>query len=405
MLRRPAAIVLLLLSIACAAVAAEPLTLKDFGKLRLEKKTPAQLVELAKERGLAFQVDKDAAAALRAMQFKADEIALLAKIADGSYAGELKKAAEDAAKAEAEKPQPPKAGTAPQGVMVGPRLSNAAHDTIANRAKRIWESSNTNTKMFPAESVTLVASEKSSKVHLPNVKKLEVELRKRFGEPTKTGTDKRSAYVVLLDNRYDYERWVKAMFQVYEKDGIKWTSPNALETALKGPAFLTPTMTVCDLSALTPEQQQHQPVFCVGYLYESQLMEGRSPDAVVNGFGNVCEVILFGMPTIRVNDPYGGRELGMQAAPWAQVVRERLQKKELGTIDKVLRYTFVAMDSPQYCEAWSLTAFLAETPDLFNRWITAVRDKEKPLEAMLRVFGKSEEELTKEWHKFIQKQK
>jgi len=398
----------IIVALSSSAIAADdPLTLKDIGKLRLERKTTAQIIELAKERGLAFQVDKEGAAALRAMQFKADDIDLLTRIADGRYAAEQKKTAEDAARAEAEKPTAPKPGTAPAGVTAGPRMSNAQHEANAKRAERIWTASNTTTKMFPAETVTLVASEKTSKAHLPNLKKLEVELRKRFGEPIKTGTDKRSAHIVLLDTRYEYERWVKAMFEIYAKDGMKWTNPDAEKIALKGPAFLTPTMTVDDMSALTPQQQNHQPVFSLGYLYGCGLMEGKSPDAITNGLGNVGEAIIFGMPTYRVNDPsYMGRELNAKAGDWAQMVRDRLNNKKLSKLDSVLRFTFETMESDEYCEAWSLTEFLAASPDLFTRWIVSVRDgQEKKLDALLRIYGKTEAELTKEWHKFIQKGK
>lgn len=399
-----AVLVAMLLGVAgVLAEEAGPLTLKEIGKLRLERKTHAQIIDLIKERGLAFQVDKEAAGVLRSMQFKPEQIDLMTRIADGRYAEDLKNEKENAAKAEAEKPQAPKAGTAPQGVNVGPRISDSAHDTINARALRIHTASNTNTKVFPLESVTLICSEESSKMHQPNLKKLEAALRKTYGEPIKTGTDKRSAHIVLLDNRYDYERWVKAMFQIYEKDGITWSTPDALTMALKGPAFLTSTMTVVDLSALTPVQQEHQPIFSLGYLYSAQLMEGHSPDATTNGFGNVCEVILFGHPTIRVlsSGTGGMRELN-GAGEWLATVRERLKTGKLATIDRIMRFSTESMEAHEYCEAWSLTQFLAASPELYNRWIQAVRDKEKPMDALLRVYGKTEKELTAQWHKFIQ---
>lgn len=382
-----------------------PLTLKDIGKLRLERKSHDQILAIAKKRGLAFQVDKAAAATLRSLQFRPDDIELLTRIADGSFEKDMKKEAGDEPRPDADAPQAPKAGTAPAGVFVGPRLSDAIHDAISNRTVRIHEGCKTNTKIHTAETVTLVASDKTAKAHLPNLKKLETQLRKRFGDPIKTGTDKRSATIVLLDNRYDYELWVKTMFAIYEKDGIRFSNPDALQFALKGPVFLTPTMTVADVSAITPQQAEHQPAFCLGYLYAAQLMEGHCPDAVLNGMGNLCEVELFNTPFIRMNS-YAMREIGGQAEEWLQVVRTRLKKKELASIDKILRFSTASMESHEYCEAWSLTQFLASSPELFNRWIIAVRDKvdnEKPLDALLRIYGKTEKELTAQWHKFIAK--
>ncbi len=396
----------LLLPLCLVADEAEaPLTLKDIGRLRLERKSHDQILALAKKRGLAFQVDKAAAATLRSLQFRPDDIELLTRIADGSYEREMKKEAGDEPPPEADAPQAPKPGAAPPGVFVGPRLSDAVHDAIRNRTARIHEDAKTNTKIHAAETVTLVASDKTARTHLPNLKKLETQLRKRFGDPVKTGTDKRSATIVLLDNRYDYERWVKTMFAIYEKDGIRFSNPDALAFALKGPVFLTPTMTVADMSAITPQQAEHQPVFCLGYLYAAQLMEGKSPDAVLNGMGNLCEVELFGSPFIRMNS-YAMREINAQPQQWLAVVRDRLKKKELASIDKILRYSTASMESHEYCEAWSLTQFLASSPELFNRWIIAVRDgvdNEKPLDALLRIYGKTEKELTAQWHRFIAK--
>lgn len=407
MQRRTLACLLAAIFIVSAAAAADDgggkLTLQEIGKLRLAKTTNAEIIEMIKERGVAFEVDKDAEGRLRSMLFKPAEIELIAKIADGRYQAELKKAEEEKAKFEAERPKAPKAGTAPQGVNVGPRITDGAHDTIAARIKRIWAAANINAKYFPTETVTVICSEKSAQVHVPDVKKIEEEVRKRFGEPIKTGTDKRSAYIVLCDTRYDYESWIKAMFEVYKKDGITFTGEDPLAMALKGPAFLTPTMTVVDLSALTPEQQRHNPVFCFGYLYQEQLTEKHSPDAGVCGFSNLCETIIFGSPMIRLNS-YAMREIGGQAEEWAGVVRRLLDENKLAPIARIVGfYTTASMEPQQYCEAWSLISFLAASPELYNRWLVALRDNrdEKPMQSLLRIYGKTEAELTKAWHASI----
>lgn len=387
----------------------EPLTLQAIGKLRLAKTSNEQIIELAKQRGLAFEVDERAAGTLRAMRFSAAQVELLAKIADGRYAIEKKQAEEEARRAEerraqfeAMKPKAPKPGTAPPGTNIGPRMSDAWHNNVANRVKRIHHASNTNTKFHPAETITVICSEKSAKVHLPDVKKTEQELRKKFDEPIKTGTDKRSAHIVLLDNTYDYENWVKAMFKVYAADGITFTGQDPLAMALKGPAFFTPQMTIVDLSRVIAEHRRHHPVFSVGYLYMEQLMERRSPDALSNGFGNYCERLLFDQPKIRLNS-YADREIGGEAKPWAQVVQEQLADDKLPEIDNVLRYSTASMEPHEYCIAWSFTSFLCATPDRFVRMITAIRDKEKPIDAATTAYEMKQADLEKAWKKFIGK--
>ena len=382
-----------------------PLTIAAIGKMRLAKKSNDQIIEAAKTRGIAFDFDSKTKGRLRAMRFKADQIELLGQIKDGTYAKLQAEQAAAKAKFEASKPKAPKAGTAPQGVFLGPRISDARHATILDRVTRIWKSSNTKTKMHSAETITVVCSEKSAKVHLTDVKKIEALIRKRFEQPLKTGTDKRSAFIVLLDTRYDYESWVKTMFKIYAADGITWggggdVSP--LQMALKGPAFYTPNMVVADLSGLKAPFNRHNPVFAVGYLYMEGLMEGKSPDVFSNGFGNECEVMMFGKPAVRLVS-YDMRELGATMA-WKQTVKNLLQNGKLHTMERVTRYSTSLMDADQYSVAWSLTQFLSQDQDRYNRLLNAIRDKQITIAAITTVYGKTEAELTKAWHVFIKKQ-
>lgn len=395
-------IALLLVLICSLEVMAEapPLTFSDIGKLRLARHTHGQIVDLAKDRGIGFTLDAKGKARLRVMRFKPDQIALMEKIADGSWAAEQKKTAAAKAEWEASKPGAMKPGTAPAGVSIGPRMSNGWHTLVAGRTKRIQDEAKTSTAIFPQRTVTIVCSKKAAAVHLPNVKKLEAILAKKFPEPIATGTDKRSATIVLLDNRYEYEKWVKAMFKIYQADGITFNGQDPLGMALKGPAFLTSTMTVADLSGLAEQSRLHQGVFSVGYLYMNQLTERNAPDGLVNGFGNLAEELALGKPTIRVN-AYAAREIGGNAGSWAATVAGLLSKKELPSIGRVLKYTMQSMEPEEYCAAWSMVSTMAKDPASFTRWMVAIRDKKEPKASIQPSYQKTVDQITAIWEKAI----
>ena len=61
---------------------------------------------------------------------------------------------------------------------------------------------------------------------LPDIKKLEKMLESRFPEPIRSGLDPRSAHIVLIKRRYEYEKWIRAMFDVLE--GPQYQHANGL---------------------------------------------------------------------------------------------------------------------------------------------------------------------------------
>lgn len=379
---------------------APPLTFAEIGKLRLARNTHGQIVDLAKDRGIGFTLDAKGKARLRVMRFKPDQIALMEKIADGRWAAEKKKA--DVAKAdwEATKPGAMKPGTAPAGVSIGPRMPEGWHKFILRQTKRIQDEAKTSTAIYPQRTVTVVCSKKAATVHLANVKKLEAILAKQFPEPIATGTDKRSATIVLLDDRYEYEKWVKAMFAIYKADGMTINGQDPLGMALKGPAFLTSTMTVADLSRMPEQTRPHQAVFSVGYLYMNHLSERQAPDGLVNGFGNLMEELVLGKPAIRVN-AYAAREIGGTNSSWAAVVAGLLKKKELPTIGRVLNYTMQDMKSEEYCVAWSMVSMMSKDPASFTRWLVAIRDKKEPKASIEPSYQKTVDQLAAIWERAI----
>ena len=78
--------------------------------------------------------------------------------------------------------------------------------------------------------VTLWAAKDDQAAFMPDIKKIEKYLEGKCKEPLRSGLDKRAAHLVLLKTRYDYEKWVKAMFEVMPERSSRPTPPAATPT-------------------------------------------------------------------------------------------------------------------------------------------------------------------------------
>ena len=56
-----------------------------------------------------------------------------------------------------------------------------------------------------------------------------------------------------------------------------------------------------------------------------------------------------------------------------------------------------AMSQPHYAEGWTLVGLLASQPAKFGKLLLKLRKGSSELEAIEKVYGWDEEELTKEW--------
>src|SRR5690606_8566176 len=98
-------------------------------------------------------------------------------------------------------------------------------------------------------------------------------------------------------------------------------------------------------------------VYQIGRMMMLQLTDGRATDAMVCGFGNVAEVIMYNVPSF-TSISYEPRAINATDA-WANVVRQRIRDNQLARPHDVLQtYSTATMQFPQYCEAWSLMAAL-----------------------------------------------
>ncbi len=122
---------------------------------------------------------------------------------------------------------------------------------------------------------TLWAAKDIQDTFLPDIKKLEKLLETHWPEPIRSGLDKRSAHIVLIKRRYEYEKWIRAMFEVckdrFEHDKQGLTIQQQLDFALKGPGLYCHEWVVYCLEGESSDHHHRTVGAAVGYLVLVQL--------------------------------------------------------------------------------------------------------------------------------------
>ena len=213
---------------------AKLLTMKDIGKMRHDKMSNDDIVEKAKEQGVAFEVTPAIRQRLRRMGFDDDQIAAI-KECHGP------RPKPDKAEGE-EKPGPIEPG---KGLNTG----DAQRDQTRAEVEQICKRSGA--ELSPVETVhfTLWAAKDIQATFLPDIQKLEKKLETGFPEPIRSGLDKRSAHIVLIKRRYEYEKWIRAMFEIsknrFDHGNKGLTIQQQQDSAIKAPDSTAPSGSSC----------------------------------------------------------------------------------------------------------------------------------------------------------------
>lgn len=402
---------IVVLCFAPCAIADGPITIDDVRKMRRAKKSHAQIVAIAVERGVGFDIDRKIERFLREMGFRRDQVEKLQE----TRATYLKKL-EDARKAKEEeekkkqKPQfvpipqrDPAAEAAARSAPFGPRKSDAWQNAFAARMDRINRNSNLNLPKASADQITLFAPKTILPKYLADIKKLEQMIKKKFGEPLRAGPDKRSANIFLVPSEYEYAAFIKTLFKEYEKDGVRFQNPNFLEMVLETKAFILSGMCVVMIEGLTEDTIHHYVAYDTGYLFMDQVCEGRAPVALVTGFGNVCEVMLLNRPSVTLIS-YGNDPGDNGGNPWIGMVKDSFANGAIKSIAQILKYKSSSMQMTNFAESWSLTSFLAQHAARFTNMVRSIRDNKGPLPSITKSYGAEEAELLKQWKDHVNAQ-
>lgn len=286
-------------------------------------------------------------------------------------------------------------------IFYGPRAPEEKQNAVAERIKDILKGSGLKLEVNASKHITLIASADNAKKYLPDMKVLEQKLEQRFPGAIKTGPDKRSAIIVLVDSQDDYKTWIKAEFT-----GLGLDKPAAegqgggdqLQMALNARGHFLRFVGVTDLSAFNNDNDRHKSVaYSMGYLYMHALTEGHAPDCFVTGFGNYCESLMYTDPMTRVYS-YEERTIAANSrARWVNQMKDVIQGKTASNSDEVLGFSTVTMKAVNYVEAWSLISFLTGRPKEFDAIVTALRDKNGAMKAITAYFKYDNKNLEYYW--------
>ncbi len=361
-----------------------PLTMDDIAQMRRQHVAPDKIVQQATERGVKFEVAAAERGKLRHMGFKPAQIDAI-KDAHGE-AGKV-------------------------GALVpgqGLRTTDAQRDQILKEITKITATSGADIQPVQAQHITLWAAKDVQAAFLPELKNLESYLRTKCKEPIRSGLDNRSAHSILIKRRYDFEKWVNAM---YDLIGDRFKDPNdpggntnLKASIIKGWGFYTFNFVVLCLEDKPMDRAHREAAAGVGYMYLTQLAETRQIGPMATGFANGAECILFGTPSVMIfSSVYGmgDRNLGADPRAWLHLVRMRITTKQASTVEELLNMGTTTMVLPHYAEAWSLVSLLAKQPEKFAALVLKLREETSALKAIEDVYGWNEKKLTAEWHDYV----
>ena len=104
------------------------------------------------------------------------------------------------------------------GKWLPTRLDDMWRDKVFLAMQQVAEKSGTAIRPVQSQHVTLWAAPAIQRTYLPDVRKLEKFFHTKCAEPIRSGLDKRSTHIVLLQNHNEYEAWCRTVFQLLGKE-------------------------------------------------------------------------------------------------------------------------------------------------------------------------------------------
>lgn len=370
-----------------------PLLLRDIAKMRQNRVPLNQIVEQAGERGVGFELTAAIQNQLRRMGFRPEHIAA------------FKEASETAAKSAKEAPATEKPGPrlAPGQAL---RTSESQRLQDLEDIRKIVRLSGVFVQPVECQHVTLWTPKEIQAPFVQDIKKLETFLETRCKEPIRSGLDRRSAHIIVLRNRYEYEKWVQVMFEVV---GDPYPDNEAMNlqfkaSVAKGFGYVPQRFGVFCLEGQQMEWIRRVVATGIGYMYFTQLVESQQIAPLATGFANGLESVLAGTPSVMLfSSSYHdeNRNLGADNRNWMRMVQQRIAAKQVTAVEDLLQLDTSRMTLPHYAEAWTLVGFLAKQPGKFGELILALRENKEVVREIERIYGWDEKTLTEEWHRHV----
>lgn len=401
MLPRGVRIVLVLLVVLSTGLAAygqkqppapQPLSMRDIARMHHERVAVDTIVERVTEQGVSFTVTPGIEKQLVRLGFQSEQI--------------------DAIR-QASEPRPKEAQNAP-AIEPGKELPSGEEERkkVLDQVTKITKLSGANVQPAATRHLTLWAAKDDQVRFLPDIKKIESFLESKCTEPLRSGLDKRAAHLILLKTRYDYEKWVNAMFEVmpheFELPGAPGGNADLKAAMLKWSGYYSRNFAVLCMAEQEEEWLHRLAAADVGYMNFVQQVEPGRHDPLSTGFANCCESLLFESPNVMLfSNSYHNedRDLGNDPRAWLHLVQDRMRTKKATGVRALLGMDTSTMLLPHYAEAWTLAGVLARQPEKFGKLLLALRQEKDALKAIEQVYGWDEKKLEEQWYKEVLKQR
>ncbi len=296
----------------------KPLSMRDIARMRHQRLSPDKIVEKATEQGVSFAVTPGNEKQLGRLGFTPEQI------------DAIKEAVAPRAKAEGGEASKPAAIVPGQGL----KSSDAERDGTAELVAKITKLSAAEVQPVASKHVTLWAAKGDRAAFMPDIKKIETFLEGKCREPLRSGLDKRSAHLVLLKTRYDYEKWTKAMFELMPE---RFKLPDApggdadlKASILKWTGYYSQHFVVICMEGQEDPWLHHMAAAGVGFMNFVQQVEPQRHDPLSTGFANGVEALATGSPQVMLfSNSYHNedRDLGNDPRAWLHLVQERMRRR------------------------------------------------------------------------------
>lgn len=378
-----------------------PMRLSEINRMIRSDQTPAQVIEVAAERGIGFELNRSTLRRLDQWGFSEAQVEQLRRIAAGEDPGD------------AEMDEGEDAGEGDEGVAddyaVGYREGDGTHDAEKQRIERAIEAAHLGYERVELSRVTLYCERRRARALAELLAATERAVIDRFPASIANAIDPRSAHIVVVDGESEWARWLAAFQDSYEQDGI--TYPPTPEGDFKTRMASSPGYTTGIISAVrgdlmsSDEQLQRSVTYHLGHLMmtgasrPNGFLERPAHDALVTGFGNLVETMAMGSPSVMVYS-YTERELGGDES-WAQRVQGRFRERKITGVTEVWTFSTDSMAPGQYAEAWSIVSLLSQAPDKFADAVLLVQQEETSMpEAVRTAYELEDARLLQGWQQW-----
>jgi hypothetical protein len=385
----------------------KPLAIRDIARMRRDRVPPESIVEKATDQGVGFAVTPAVEKQLARLGFTPEQIDSIRQAAVPPDKPDKP------GKKEGRGANGDKGNDEPAPIQPGHGLpsSDDERDRLLEQITKITKLSGVDVQPFAARHVTLWSAKDDQAAFLADLKKIDRYLEGKCQEPLRSGLDKRSAHLVLLKTRYDYEKWITPMFDV-----LPWTGklPDAPDpeagsaelkaSILKAPSYITNVFVVICLEGQEGEQAHRRAATGVGFMNLMQQVGQLRHDPLATGFANVIESLVAGSPaTMIFGSRYQSpkRDMGNAPRTWLRLVQERMRTKKESSLRGLLKMDMTNMKLPHFAEAWTFVGLLTRQPEKFAKLVLALREEKETLKAIEDVYGWDEKKLEAEWHKDV----